>query len=511
MEQKNSVAEWVDRYPLLVIIGSLTVWFVISCIAFKQLDPYGDMIEAFSFTPHYELGTFKHPPLSGWVARLWFSLLPKTISSFHLLCVLCSLISSLGVYELAKAYLPREKVALAMVALTLTLPYTSLAFKFNANSILMPIWPWVVVFYRRSLHSAHWRAPVAMGVLAALGMLGKYYTATLLAGIFIASFCTEEGRNWIKSRRPWLALLAFMLTLLPHLIWLVRMGAPTIDYINQHHVDAVDWKHIAIFYLSPYLYGAFGLASILYATPRGLRRAALTRMVALNIRDELFWIGHAPILITIVFALLKIKPTLHWAIPLLYIYPIYWCRLMARMGEVQMARVKDSVPLVWLLSVVMAVVFTVKQAESGSADYYQDDRRAAEEIVKRHDMQFPSGTLAWVGGAWPDAGIIPFYTNRQLVVFPGLPDRSPVTRMEPVRWRGQDGVFICKPSDSDCIRTAMAWLGRMKLPANRERVCTHPVGFWFPRRVESCYDVLWYHPGGALDGRPPYQRKSRFQ
>jgi hypothetical protein len=494
MEQKNPISTLLARHPLLIAVGSIAVWFLISCIAFKRLDPYGDMLEAYAFTPHYELGTFKHPPLSGWVARMWFTLLPKTIISFHFLCVLCSLISALGVYALAKEYLPKEKIAIAMLALTLTLPYTTLAFKFNANSILLPIWPWIVVAFKRSLRSEKWVYPLGLGVLAALGMMGKYYTATLLVGIFLAAFCTAEGRRWLKTVRPWVALLAFALAMTPHLLWMVHTGAPTITYVQKHHVSTIDWKHIFIFYLSPYLYGALGLLIILYATRRGERKAALAKIVSFNARDELFWIGNAPILITIVFALLKIKPTLHWAVPLLYIYPIYWCGTVNRLSGELKSRVISSVPLIWLVFVLLSVVFAAAQAWRGSECYYRDDRAAATAIVQLHDSRFAGSPLAWVGGAWPDAAIIPFYTNSHIAAFPGTPDSSPVTRMEPVRWLDRDGVLLCQQSDSGCAQTAANWLTRHGMPLQKDLVCVHPVGFWFPLRVNTCYAVYWYHP-----------------
>lgn len=480
--------------PTVLLWCSALVWLAISCIAFPGLDPYGDMLESFAFTPHYELGTFKHPPLAGWVARGWFSLFPPGALAFHLLSSACTLISMLGVYRLATLYLPRERIALALFALTLTLPYTTLSFKFNANSILMPIWPWIVVYFKRGLLSHRLRDACALGGLAALGMLGKYYTATLLAGLLAAALCTPTGRAWLRSRQPWVAVLVCAVGLSAHGVWLIRADAPTLAYIDRHHVASIDWKHALIFSLSPYLYGAAALAAIVAAIRPGRRLAGFGRLLVPDARSELFWVAFVPVLVTLGFALLRIKPTLHWAVPLLYVFPVYWCARIEAFDPRRAARIVSLAPRFWAVFLVLSCVFLLVQAQGGSEAYYRDDRLAAEVLLRRHAQRFGPERLDWVGGSWPDAAIVPFYTDRRVQALPGLPGHSPSAAMTPPRWSARSGGVLCACGDAACQRDVRVWLVRQGQPETQDRIRVRPQGFWFPRRVETCYRVFWYHP-----------------
>ncbi|MFY7954512.1 MAG: glycosyltransferase family 39 protein, partial [Burkholderiaceae bacterium] len=95
------------------------------------------MLEGFAWGQVFSWGSFKHPPLVGWIAGLWFSVIPTSDRLYFLLSYLVAAGGLYGVYHLARA-VGLGRFALAAVLLQMcALPYTTLAGKFNANSILL--------------------------------------------------------------------------------------------------------------------------------------------------------------------------------------------------------------------------------------------------------------------------------------------------------------------------------------------------------------------------------------
>ena len=140
----------LDRWLLPLLILNLLVWVVARFISDTNLDPYGDMLENFAWGQEFSWGTHKHPPLIGWVTALWFSILPRNDTAYHLLSYLNVLLGLVGVYRVA-IVLGFARVAVPTVLLlAMALPYSTLAVKFNANAILLSLWPWVVFGWLKS-------------------------------------------------------------------------------------------------------------------------------------------------------------------------------------------------------------------------------------------------------------------------------------------------------------------------------------------------------------------------
>ncbi|MBV8646863.1 glycosyltransferase family 39 protein [Paludibacterium sp.] len=483
-----------DRFiaqPALLCLLSVVAWYLISQVAFTNLDAYGDMVEAYVFTPYWELGTFKHPPLTGWVAKAWFAVMPHTVWAFFLLSSLGMLIGTFGVLRLAGEFIPDDRRALMLMALSLTLPFSTLAFKFNANSILLPIWPWLTLMFVRSLRGGHGGYAVGLGILGALGMLGKYYTGVLLASMLIAALATRVGRRWLGTPAPWLALAAFALCLWPHALWVLHHGDSTLNYVGRKADHHVDWKHLASFLLSPLSYGGVAWGLILAAGFKG----TLGKRVRASLRprdggnDVLFWLTLSPLAITALFALCGyVKIALHWAIPLAYVLPLFW---LTRANGWQIERAREllrALPAVWLGLLLLAAGFKGYEAYAGTLCHYRDDAAAARAILAAR----PGKPPVWIGGGWPDVAIVPFFADPSVRVVPGVPDRLPAGVTPVFGWRDQPGALLCAPDDSTCQAQAAEWMrrqGRNDRPVDI-RVERH--GWLFPRAVPTHYLVYWY-------------------
>jgi hypothetical protein len=181
---------------------------------------HADSAEMLAWGRDFALGYTKHPPLGAWVAGAWFTVMPCTNWSFNLLGTMVAVSGLVGVWKLAGLYVDGHGQRLAILPLLLTPAFTTWVFKYNANSILLGVWPWAAYFFLRMIETRALLPSVAAGVFAALAMLGKYYSIVLLATLFCVLMVHPERDRVLRSRAPYVAMLAGAIVLAPHAWWL---------------------------------------------------------------------------------------------------------------------------------------------------------------------------------------------------------------------------------------------------------------------------------------------------
>ena len=211
-----------QKLPWLILLaGYIVVWLLASWLRSPSLDSYGDMIENYAWGQTWEWGSFKHPPLFAWLVRLWFAVFPTEVWAYFLLSYINAAVGALGIVALAAYWVPPDgrrnnALLLALVFALCGLPYANLAAKFNADTVLLSLWPWTAyAFFRAARPGAATGWSVALGVLAAAAMLGKYFSGVLLLSLFLISLA-RPWHGWYADRRPWLALAVSLALLSPH-------------------------------------------------------------------------------------------------------------------------------------------------------------------------------------------------------------------------------------------------------------------------------------------------------
>ena len=93
-----------------------------------------------------------------------------------------------------------------------------------------------------------------LGLAAAASML-TYYSATFgLLGLTLAAVMLPGRRNFFTSPAPYAAIVVFVLTLIPHVAWLVNN-----DFSTLHWVDSLVENRWNSFSIVSYLAQQFGL------------------------------------------------------------------------------------------------------------------------------------------------------------------------------------------------------------------------------------------------------------
>jgi len=238
-----------DVAMLLLLTGYAATWTLYASIAQSSQDLHPDMTELLSWSSDLSLGYLKHPPLAAWLVRLWFSFFPLTDWSYYLLAMLMPTIALWIVWRLSADYLEIEKRVLSVILLSLIPFYNFHALKFNVNTVLLPTWAATPFWFLRSYKTRNPLYSALAGIGAATCMLGKYWSVFLLAGLIAAALIDSRRLAYFRSTVPWITVVAGLVVLGPHLVWLYQHDFVTFEYaLGKHITSSFAGASVKVFY-----------------------------------------------------------------------------------------------------------------------------------------------------------------------------------------------------------------------------------------------------------------------
>ncbi|MBI1170601.1 hypothetical protein GC209_04300 [bacterium] len=506
----HSLAPLPPNRTLAFIGIHLAVWYAMIVIAKPFLDNYGDMAEVYAWSQHFLPGSNKHPQFLPWVAHLWFALAPRTVASFYALAALNLGVGLAGIHALARLVLPTRRQALAAVALqALAFPYLTLADKLNMNAICLATWPWVAWAFLTALRHPTLRgrmlAGAGFGVLAGVAMLGKYYAAVMLASVLVIAFTPRAITVW-RGPAPWLGLLTFGATVLPHLIWLRQHHFETMGYIEEQG-SGLDLHHLISFGLTPIYYWIlpWGAAlALFYRGPIWVRFAQSLAMRGAS--DALWYLAVLPYALSVAIgALGLIQLSEPWAIPIGYAFTLLWlrnARVDAGMIEARCRAFLLAFAWIWPAMLALGLVFAVWAARTGAEQLYYPEAEAAAVLDAKWQDLAPGQPLVWTAPA-NDGARMAFFSRLapKVEALPALPDALPDYYPPRPNWRREGGVVICplgRASDAahetECTQAVASWAARDGLSLTPYPFVAQRQGLYFPLAQPYAFAAFFYLP-----------------
>lgn len=238
--------KWLDgvesgwAVPLL-LLAFVMVWTIFFVVAYSGGDLHPDALEAWSVGRSLSWGFGKHPPLMGWFTHFWFLLFPVADWSFYLLAMCNAAIALWAVDLITRRFVTGDKRIVVLLLLMLMPAYQFHAQRFNANTVLLAIWPLATYCFIRSFETRSIVWSAATGVLCAVAMLGKYYSIFLIAGFILGAVVHPQRRTYLMSFAPWVSTIAGLIALGPHLYWLATSDALPFTYAMNAHSGWTFW------------------------------------------------------------------------------------------------------------------------------------------------------------------------------------------------------------------------------------------------------------------------------
>jgi 4-amino-4-deoxy-L-arabinose transferase-like glycosyltransferase len=429
-----------ERIVWAFLAAHVLIWWLLPALLQHNLPL--DVIELLAWGREWQIAYYKHPPLPAWILESITIVSGGWPPALYLAGPLASALSLFAVWRLGCAMIGEQRALLAVLAQTGVVYFTIFTPEFNHNVVLLPLWAALgLVGYRacfmpgsRRIVCSRW---AWFGVLAALGVLGKYTTVLLLLPMLLLIVLHPRLRRVWASPGPWLALAVALLLLLPHLLGLWRIDFVPVQYASGRAPGPTHWyDHI----VNPLLFAVaqFGdiaatlLALALLAWRRPGEPVAIPGPTPLPAeqRAYLATITWAPAGIAVAGSVilgLQLKDM--WGYPM-------WCFvglfLMAELvGPVTREGLRRFC-IAWLaILVTVPVVFTVQQTVGGRL--LRKPMRGqfpgpelARVVEQRWHVVVGNAPLAIVAGDTWIAGAVAFYAaERPSVFIDADPERSP--------------------------------------------------------------------------------------
>jgi 4-amino-4-deoxy-L-arabinose transferase-like glycosyltransferase len=239
-ENLREPAAWLVAALFAVFVAIWTAYFAISEV---PTSIHNDMAEAYAWGREFQLGYNQHPPFWAWICGVWFAVFPRAGWAFAILSSLNAGTGLVGAWRLIGRFATGDKRSAATALLLLTPFYTFLAYKYNANSIFLSIWPWTLYFFLRSIDGRAVLDAVLFGLLMGLALLSKYYALILAATCFLAALQHPRRAFYFASASPYISLLVAAALCAPHVWWLASSGAPPLRYLSR--ISGRDYGDVA--------------------------------------------------------------------------------------------------------------------------------------------------------------------------------------------------------------------------------------------------------------------------
>ncbi len=224
-----------ERAVLWLLAAYCGAWSLYGALAKGSQDVHFDMGEMVAWSHDAGIGTVKHPPLGAWLVGAWFRVFPQQDWSYYLFAMVLATFALWVAWRVSERYLDGEKRVAGLLLLTFIPFFNFHALKYNANTILIPLWALVTWCFLRSYEtrSVFWAA--LAGAAAAAAMMGKYWSIFLLAGLGVAALVDPRRGAYFRSAAPWVTIAAGAVLFAPHLAWLVAHDFTPFTYALTAH------------------------------------------------------------------------------------------------------------------------------------------------------------------------------------------------------------------------------------------------------------------------------------
>jgi len=485
-------ASATDRYAASAFVFTFAaihalLWTVILINLKAAQDVHMDVAEAFAWGQKFQLGYGKHPPLSGWVAGLWFKAFPVTDWSTYLLAmatVSCGLILT---WRIALRVVDYRRAFLVVVMLAIYPIFNFKGFKYNPDLLQLVTLPLLVLAYLNAFEKRTARSGFWLGLAAALALMTKYWVLTMIGAIGLAALIHPDRMKLLRSPAPWVAIGVAIVAMIPHLVWLKDADFVPLTYANgvYGHFTRAQTAALVLGYVEhcigllilPVLMALLALTGISFRMPSATWQriwspgaaASVNGAQALNIWLIQIIVAVGPPLGGLIFS---IYMKTDWGISLFFLTPLALVAIPNwRVPDVALFRIA-AIWLVLTLATLVASPYIAAHEftdNPGSAFSYGARSQLARELTQMwHNRFFTRWSV--VAGTTEVGEPMTFYSaDHPAPLTPGEVWSSGLTSLEEAKRLGFIGV--CDTTDNR-LRECEDWMAKNGKDAEQVAVTT---------------------------------------
>ena len=424
----------VNKFPAIHIQRWFYIFLIIHVIAWTlaptlvRFDLPLDAMEGTTWGHQFEWGYDKNPFMNAWLTAFAVKLDGMSGWGPYLFSQLSIAIAFWAIWRLGKKMLQPLYALIAVLLLEVVQYYNLHAIDFNDNTLEIGLWALTILFFYQSLCKSNGTNWILTGVFAGLSMMTKYYTAMLLIpmGLFLLAY--PENRRHLTKTAFFGGVAAFLLIVLPHIVWLFSHDFVTIGYaVDRVSSPPTLWNHI--FYPVQFAWQQFETfipVIVLYVIFLARWRDSFKTLPATSLEKEktislfdkrfLLFIGLGPFLLTVLLsAVMGMKLRAAWGQPLLSLWSILllaW--LQPFVTPKRFYRLLMTIFGLLIILVAGYCIALIRADEPSSANY--PGKIIGAQLTNEWREKFHTPATVIAGSRWL-AGNIAFYSADRPAVY----------------------------------------------------------------------------------------------
>ncbi len=427
------ILAWITAYPGRAFAGFLAlhamIWTALPTLLYPNLPL--DLIEALLYGREWQLGYDKLPPLPWWLVEIAHLTIGHDFA-YYLLAQIAVVTAFAIVYQMARPLIGGigALVAVLIVDGLHYLNYT--AAKFNHDVIQLPFWALAGFALHRALRGRQTADWLLLGLAVGLSLWAKYFVLVLALPMALFLFFDRDARKTLASPGPYIAIAAALITMAPHLVWLVQNDFLPFAYAEHRALPSrglIDHVWHPLQFAVSQLF--FLIPSLLIAAPLFFPRGGGPQAATADDFDRriVAWLAFGPAATVLALSALSGRGTVAmWGYPL-WLFLGVWLVLTAQRAIAGMRL--DRIAVIWAVVFCgLAGAFIANYAVLPNYDHryravFYPGEDLARELSDHYRAVTGKAPLYVIGTMWDGGNIEHYAPSHPRVLIDGKPERAP--------------------------------------------------------------------------------------
>lgn len=223
-----------DARAAIIAIAAFCLAGVVFLTGLKAAqDVFIDAAEAYAWGQSFLGGYGRHPPMTGWIAGVWYSVFPAADWASYVLSRVMTFVTLASLYFIACRVVGPRRALFVVLLMTIYPLFHTKGERFSNYQVLLALLPLLVLTFLVAYEkrNAVWGA--LLGLAAAACTLTIYSGLIGVAAIGLAALIHPDRMRFLRSPAPWVAAIVFCVALTPHILWLVKWNYPTLQWASS--------------------------------------------------------------------------------------------------------------------------------------------------------------------------------------------------------------------------------------------------------------------------------------
>ncbi|UCC78427.1 MAG: glycosyltransferase family 39 protein [Candidatus Zixiibacteriota bacterium] len=213
--------------------------FLLHIFTNGQFGYHRDELYYIACSEHLDFGYVDHPPLVAFLARFWIVIFGDSLFSIRFLPALAGaavvFLTGLIVRQFGgKAF----AVIMSCLSVIIAPVFLSTDRLFTTNVFDQLFWVMNILLIIKILKYDKPKYWMGFGIIIGLGLLNKHSVLFLIAGIAVGMLLTPQ-RKYFRNKYLWIGAGMALFIFAPNLIWQIKYGWPTIEFLREAEINRV--------------------------------------------------------------------------------------------------------------------------------------------------------------------------------------------------------------------------------------------------------------------------------